>query len=167
MSIAAQISPSAFANDAFRMALTYKQAGNLTEEVKLYRVAAEQGHPGAKNELGVCLMNAPDKDVHEAEARKLFGEAASADNKAAMYNFAVMCREGQGGPVNHSAFLEWCTRSASYGNVLAHQSLGEYYMKYGRNQHDRLLAVHHLSYALAKDSSQSSDALSVAISNLR
>lgn len=166
MSSAVKISPSPFASDAFHMALTYKKAGNLTEEVKLYRVAAEHGHPGAMNELGVCLMNAPDRETHEAEARKLFLEAAGAGHKTAMYNFALMCRDGQGGPQNHQAFLEWGTQAASYGNVRAHQSLGEYYMKYGRNQKERLMAVHHLSYALAKDSSQSSDALALAIKNL-
>lgn len=117
------------------------------------------------NELGVCLHNGPD-EANAPEARALFLVAASAGHKAAMYNFALMCESGQGGPVNHTAFLEWCTRAAYYGNVLAHQSLGEYYMKYGLSQNDRLMAVHHLSYALAKGNYQARDALACAIKNL-
>lgn len=163
------------------MALTFQKAGNHDDAVRLFRNAAQHGHPGAMNELGVCLMEshekAPlatdasqqeiqDRETEQEEARILFHEAAKAGHTAAMYNFSLMCKQGQGGPIDHNDFLVWCTKAAHKGYLKAHVRLGEYYAEYGRTQKDRLFAVHHFSFALAHGENEAQEGFTKAIANL-
>ncbi len=69
---------------------------DYAEAVKWYQKAAEQGHAGAQNNLGVCYEYGEGVKQDYAEAVKWYQKAAQQGNVNAMRNLARCYRHGHG-----------------------------------------------------------------------
>ena len=69
---------------------------NPKEAAKWYRLAAEQGHPDAQNNLGVMLENGDGVARNYEEAMKWYLGAAESENRDAPNNIGVMYMTGVG-----------------------------------------------------------------------
>jgi TPR repeat protein len=60
------------------------------EAVRLFRLAADQGHAEARYNLGVCYSNGEGVAKDEHEAIRLFRLAADQGHAGARYNLSVL-----------------------------------------------------------------------------
>ena len=68
------------------------------EAVRLFGLAAKQGHAYAQNSLGLMLREGEGGPQDYTEARRLLGLAAAQGNTMAQFVLGVMHWEGEGGP---------------------------------------------------------------------
>lgn len=103
-------------------------ATNLEESVRLYRLAAETGHPGAQDSLGLCLLRGLGCATNEAEAVTWFTAAAEQEHPSAMNNLAFCHMNGKGVPKDaHKGFI-WAKLAAEKGHAPSQTLVGECYL---------------------------------------
>ena len=103
-------------------------ATNLEESVRLYRLAAETGHPGAQDSLGLCLLRGLGCATNEAEAVRWFTAAAEQEHPSAMNNLAFCHMNGKGVPRDaHKGFI-WAKLAAEKGHAPSQTLVGECYL---------------------------------------
>lgn len=103
-------------------------ATNLEEAVRLYRQAAETGHPGAQDSLGLCLLRGLGCATNEAEAVTWFTAAAEQEHPSAMNNLAFCHMNGKGVPRDaHKGFI-WAKLAAEKGHAPSQMLVGECYL---------------------------------------
>ena len=103
-------------------------ATNLEESVRLYRLAAETGHPGAQDSLGLCLLRGLGCATNEAEAVRWFTAAAEQEHPSAMNNLAFRHMNGKGVPKDaHKGFI-WAKLAAEKGHAPSQTLVGECYL---------------------------------------
>lgn len=115
-----------------------------------YARAAELGHPGAANNLGLLFHAGRGVAQDHAEARRWFERAVAAGFLGANVNLGVMAFYGQGGPRDLDRARNLLTSAASAGDVRAVTLLGSWsYEGAGGTAVDRTEAV--LWYTVAAE----------------
>lgn len=84
----------------------------------LFQLAANHGHMNAQFELAYRVKVAP-PPTDPIEARKLYRLAADRDpgRRNAQYNFAKMCYDGRGGPVDLDQALKFASLANNHPNA--------------------------------------------------
>lgn len=101
-------------------------AGNYTDAVRYYMVAAAFGHRGAQCNLGTCYENGQgcEKDMKKAVA--CYRQAAEQESGVAEYNLAVCYLRGAGGlSYDYAAANALLRRAAAHGEKKAEARLSE------------------------------------------
>ena len=124
---AAALSPE----DMFQNGLEHYDKKNYTEAVKWYRKAAEQGHAGAQNNLGVCYEDGYRVTKDYAEAVKWYQKAAEQGNAYAQFNLGLCYEQGDGVTTSITEAVKWYRKAAEQGLGHAQLNLGNCYY-YGK-----------------------------------
>ena len=93
------------------------------EAMRLYRLAAEQGHVGAQNRLGSMYLGQGGGLRDDAEAFRWFSLAAEQGNASAQYTLGSMYANGIGVPQDDAEAVRWYGLAAEQGNVDAQNML--------------------------------------------
>ena len=100
----------------FVLAQKQLDAGNHSEAVRLYRLAAEAGHSEAQSSLGWMLENGRGSPINYAEAEKWYRLAADSGNANARYNLGEMYANGRGMKKNIATAEKWYRLAAELGH---------------------------------------------------
>ncbi|MHA6827400.1 tetratricopeptide repeat protein [Ralstonia pseudosolanacearum] len=121
----------AVAGDAdaqFAVAEAYRQGAtvveNLSESLRWYRAAAEQGHGLAQNNLGSMLLNGMGADKNPKEATIWYRKAAEQGEAVAQFNLALRYLHGTGAPQSDNDAAAWLRKAAAQGYTEAAGQLG-------------------------------------------
>lgn len=101
-------------------------APDLVRAALDYARAAELGHPGAANNLGLLFHAGRGVAQDHAEARRWFARAVAAGFGGANVNLGVMAFYGQGGPRDLDEARNLLTTAAGAGDVRAMTLLGSW-----------------------------------------
>ena len=113
---------------AFQLARALDRAGGADAEAfKLYRKAAEAGHPAAMNNLGTSYGNGKGTPKDAAEAAHWYRKAADAGLAIAMGNLGVIYENGTGVPKDAAEAVHWYEMAADAGDARGMTSLGVMY----------------------------------------
>lgn len=82
-----------------------------TENIRLYRVAADQGSRDATNTLGYCYSTGAGVNQDLAEAVWWYRRAARLGSVAAMVSLSVCCRDGIGTGKDTRESVRWVRRA--------------------------------------------------------
>ncbi|MGB0750204.1 MAG: tetratricopeptide repeat protein, partial [Magnetospiraceae bacterium] len=117
----------------FLLAESYATGNGVPEDAReaarLYRLAADQGHPAAATKLGYLHSVGLGVTKDPVLAHDWFLKAALLDYPTAQYNLAQILRMGIGVPVDLPGAAEWYARAASQGHPKAQFNLGTMYLK--------------------------------------
>jgi TPR repeat protein len=97
---------------------------NYIEAAKWNRLAAEQGHAGAQNNLGVCYYEGHGITQDYLEAAKWFRRAAEQGDSAGQFSFGLCCYYGNGAPQDLVEAVNWFRKAAAQGHVKGQYNLG-------------------------------------------
>ena len=100
---------------------------DYSEAVKWYRKAAEQGHAGAQNNLGLCYKNGQGVPQDYSEAVKWYRRATEQGHARAQNNLGVCYQKGEGVPQDYSEAVKWFRKVAEQGYAGAQYNLGVCY----------------------------------------
>ena len=89
--------------------------------------AAEQGHAGAQNELGVMYSKGQGVPQDYHEAAKWYRKAADQGHAGAQFNLGGMYHVGQGVPQDDQEAAKWWRKAAEQGDASAQGMLGAIY----------------------------------------
>ena len=103
------------------------KAGNYTEAVKWFRMAAEQGSVIAQFNLGSMYSNGQGVPRDHTEALKWFSIAAEQGSAPAQFNLGFMYHNGQVVPQDYAEALKWFSKAAKQGSAKAQTNLGYLY----------------------------------------
>ena len=120
---AAALSPE----DMFQNGLEHYDKKNYTEAVKWYRKAAEQGHAGAQNNLGVCYENGYGVTKDYYEAVKWYRKAAEQGLADAQCNLGLCYEFAKGVTKSITEAVKWYRKAAEQGYANAQCNLGDCY----------------------------------------
>lgn len=100
---------------------------NLEESGKWYRLAAEQGHPVAQNNLAVVLLDANPKEAIQwlfkaAESNVPFAQSMLGDIYSGCYNLPSDIRDSMR---NTDEAIKWYKKAGGSGFFCAYHELGE------------------------------------------
>ena len=111
-------------------ALFYGREGvtNRVEAVRLYRQAAEEGHLGAMDSLGLCLLKGWGCAADPEAAFAWFKAAAEKDHPSAMNNLAFCYMNGKGVARDEHKGFVWAEEAARLGHVPSQTMVGECYL---------------------------------------
>jgi TPR repeat protein len=88
---------------------------DLSETVRWFRKAAEQGNAAAQHNLGVAYAEGKGVPCDVAEAVTWFHKAADQGDGAAQFNLGVAYSEGEGVPQDNVFAYMWWNLSAASG----------------------------------------------------
>ncbi|GGJ52214.1 serine/threonine-protein kinase [Deinococcus roseus] len=94
-----------------------------------YRMAADQGHASAQNDLGFLYMKGRGVVQSHAEAAKLFRQAAEQGHAIAQYNLAVLFEHGTGVTQSLVQAFDWYRKAARQEHLKAQSKLARMYEK--------------------------------------
>ena len=97
---------------------------DLSEAVKWFRKAAEQGDPECEYNLGACYVNGQGVAKDEAEAVKWYSKAAEQNHAGAQYNLGVRYHNGEGVAKDDEEALKWTRKAAEQNHAGAQFNLG-------------------------------------------
>jgi TPR repeat protein len=124
---------------------------NFSEAIKWFRLAADQGHPGAQNNLGVLYRQGRGDTNDVKTAAVWFRKAADQGMAPAQYALGQMYLNGEGVEQNVPKAVEWYTRAATQGLPEAQADLGFLYAtREDKIPQDFLIAYKWLSLAAQK-----------------
>ena len=98
-----------------------------TQAVEWYTYAAEKGHKGAQNNLGVCYEYGYGVIQSYEKAVEWYTKAANQNNTAAQCNLGYCYDVGQGVKQSYEKAVEWYTKAANQGYARAQCYLGYCY----------------------------------------
>ena len=108
----------------------YYKAQNYAEAVKLFRLAAKQGHAGAQFSLGQAYHKGNGVPQDDAEALKWHRQAAEQGHAKAQNELGMRYAEGRGGVLENDAeAAKWYRKAAKQGNIDAQFNLGGLYYR--------------------------------------
>ena len=125
-------------------------AKDYAEAVRLYRLAAAQGHAGAQCNLGVKFANGQGVAQDHAEAARLYRLSAAQGNAQAQSNLGGMFKNGQGVAQDHAEAVRLYSVAAAQGHAMAQTSLGNMFKKGQGVAQDHAEAVRLLRLAAAQ-----------------
>jgi TPR repeat protein len=96
---------------------------DCSEAVRLYRLAAAQGHSIAQNNLGTMFELGQGVAQDYAEAVRLYRLAAAQGNAASQNNLGVMFEDGRGVAKDRAEAIRWYRLAAAQGQVQATAAL--------------------------------------------
>ncbi len=99
-------------------------AQDYAEAVRLYRLAADQGHADAQVNLGDMFMDGRGVAQDYAEAMRLYRLAAAQGDAIAQNNLGLMFDNGQGVAQDQAAAVRLYRLAAAQGNAEAQNNLG-------------------------------------------
>ena len=102
---------------------------NLSEAVRLYRIAAEMGHSYSQFGLGMCLMRGEGVPYNPVEAIKWMKRAADAGDAGAQSKVGYALATGLGVPEDKAAAVVYYRRAAEQGDAEAMCRLAVCYSK--------------------------------------
>jgi tetratricopeptide (TPR) repeat protein len=111
------------------LGIAYFRQKDYCDAVKCFAKAAEQGHPEAQCNLGICYMDGLGVAKDEAEAVKWFSKAAEQGIAHAEYCLGVAYFFGRGVSKDFSLALDWWRRAAEHGHADAQYNLAICYEK--------------------------------------
>ena len=88
---------------------------DAAEAATWYRLAAEQGHATAQNNLGGMYADGRGVPQDDAEAVRWYRQAAEQREAEAQYNLGLMYDNGRGVPENDAEAVKWYRLSARQG----------------------------------------------------
>ena len=100
---------------------------DAAEAAKWYRLAAEQGHAIAQNNLGGMYADGRGVPQDDAEAVRWYRQAAVQGAAEAQYNLGLMYNNGRGVPQNDAEAVKWYRLAAEQGFAPAQNDLGFMY----------------------------------------
>ncbi len=122
---------SLLSNLLFNLGLHYEQGKgvdkNMTEAVKWYRKAAEQGYVKAQYNLAVCYYNGAGVTKDMAKAVEWYQKAAEQGFAEAQYRLGVCYANGYGVAKDMVKAVEWYQKAAEQGFAEAQYRLGVCY----------------------------------------
>lgn len=98
---------------------------DLAEAVKWFRKAAELGHAGACNNLGVCYDHGYGVTSDAAEAMKWYRRAAELGDSDACFNLGICYANGRGVAKDMTEAAKWYRKAAESGDDQARRLLKE------------------------------------------
>jgi len=141
----------------FELGLMYSNGEGVvadeTEALKWYRLAADNDHSGAMNNLAVILSNRGKSASILKEVTNLYRKAAKIGDEVAMYNFANRYFNGTGVKKNIKFGLKHMRNSAELGYVTAQFSLGRMYHTGEHGDANFGMAMHWYAAAANQDHS--------------
>ncbi len=153
-SIQLQRAAAGDADAQFAVAEAYRQGTgadeNLSQSLRWYRAAAEQGHPLAQNNLGSMLLNGMGTDKAPEEAARWYRKAAEQGEAVAQFNLAMRYSSGTGVEQNDVEAAHWFNASAKHGHAEATGELGTFY-RFGRGVEKNLITAARLHLEAATD----------------
>lgn len=111
----------------FNTGSDYYEKGNYTEAVKYFREAAELGHAGAQNTLGLCYYNGIGVTKNMAEAAKWFRKAAEQGHAFAQFSLGQCYAYGVGVTKDAAEAIKWFRKAGEQGLAEAQFLVGSYY----------------------------------------
>ena len=100
---------------------------DLSEAVKWFRKAAEQGDPECEYNLGACYVNGQGVAKDEAEAVKWYSKAAEQNHAGAQFNLGLCYANGQGVAKDEAEAVKWYRKAAEQNDAGAQYNLGVRY----------------------------------------
>ena len=131
----------------FEDGLAAYEDGDISEAVKLWRQAAEQGNAKAQYELGVFYADGEGVPQDYAEAAKWFRLAAEQGYADAQFNLGIAYAEGKGVPQDRAEAAGWWRLAAEQSHASAQYGLGFLYEQGEGVPQDTVLA--HMWYNLS------------------
>lgn len=108
-----------FPREQFLMGVAHTESGNDAEAAKYYRMAADQGHARAQNNLGSMYEDGRGVPQSDEEAAKWYLEAASQGLAGAQTNLGAMYAAGAIGPKDNVKAYAWFAIAAAQGDTVA------------------------------------------------
>ena len=118
------------ADEAFRLGWTLLHRAcpsAAPEGRRMLRRAAEQGHPGAWGELGLCLEQGLGGARHFGQAAEAYRRSAEGGDPAAAYALGLMYRAGLGVLRDDREGARWILQASEAGWAEARSTLGALY----------------------------------------
>jgi len=112
------------AQEDYEQAVEYNKRGNYAGALKLYLLAADQGHAKAQCNLGMLYSQGLGVDKNDSKAVYWFRKAAMQNNVPAQINLAVMYSNGWGIPQNEAEATKWYKRAAEQGHPNGQNNYG-------------------------------------------
>ena len=109
------------ADDLFRKGCRWDEKKNYDEAAKYYRQAAEKGHAGAQNNLGVCYKKGEGVEPDDAKAAYWYRKAAEQGLKEAQNNLGAYYAVEEN---NYAEAVKWYRKAAEQGDAVAQCNLG-------------------------------------------
>ena len=101
--------------------------GELSEAIKWFLIAAEQGNAKAQNDLGFCYDKGEGVSQNYEEAARWYRKAAEQGQVYAQYNLALAYENGEGVSQNYEEAARWYRKAAEQGHADAQFNLGNSY----------------------------------------
>jgi len=140
----------------YRMGYRYANgdgvAKNLSESLKWYRKAAENGQVEAQYRLGFIYEQAIGVPVDYVESARWWRKAADQGHAGAQFSLGYCYGRGEGVPRSPSEAAKWLHKSADQGNAAACRFLGNAYDRGEGVRVDKIEAYAYLTIALSGDS---------------
>ena len=108
----------------FELGVLYANASNDKEAVRLYQLAAKQGHSGAQNNLGLHYEYGRGVGTDLAEAARLYQSAAEKGEPNAQNNLGNCYQHGKGIKKDVKEAVKLYRQAADQGNPDAQYNLG-------------------------------------------
>ena len=120
----------------------YRVGDEFTEQdyvaaIKWYRLAAQRGDPGARNNLGSMYLNGMGVPADAVQAVKWYRLAAEQELPTAQFNLALRYLHGSGVEQDDHAAAEWLRKAAVQGHTESIGELGTLY-RFGRGVEHRI-----------------------------
>jgi TPR repeat protein len=111
----------------YRLGLSHMQKQDYREAFRLFEQAAQAGHTGAENYLGVLYNNGLGVPQDYLKAREWHEKAAASGDSYAMYNLGLSHAMGRGVPQDYEQARYWFEKAARGGHPAAMNYLGLLY----------------------------------------
>ena len=111
----------------FEDGLAADKRQDYKEAVRLYRLAAEQGHAKAQSNLGLMYAKGHGVTQDYKEAIRLYRLSVAQGDAGAQTNLGVMYAQGQGVTQDYKEAIRLYRLAAGQGDAVAQNSLGEMY----------------------------------------
>lgn len=108
-----------------------RTAGDHSKAFTFFRAAAELGHIGAQNDLGVAYSQGKGVPEDKKAAAFWFRKAAESNHATAQYNLGYYYEKGFGVERDDAQALQWYLKAAEQGDVDAQFKAG-YFLDVGR-----------------------------------
>ena len=125
-------------------------AHTADDDFDAVKKAAEQGHVGAQNNLGVMYANGDGVPEDDTKAVRWYRQAAEQGLALAQNNLGVMYSRGEGVPEDDTKAVRWTRQAAEQGLALAQFNLGVMYANGEGVPEDDIQAYAWISIAAAQ-----------------
>jgi len=99
--------------EIYQQGLTHYNNGNLAEAVYALNKAANQGHAGGQNQLGICFFNGQGVPQDLKRAVHWFYQSAEQGNAEGQYNLGLRFYRGEGVPPDLVLAHQWFALAAA------------------------------------------------------